>query len=111
MLKDEGIAAYQTGATAAGNSLMESAGAMGQVAGGLALVVSTVTLVMAIEDGNGYQIASAALSTAAAGMAVAGYTSYCPRSPHRATAARQAAHQRSWLPSPTWLEPGGLCGY
>ncbi|MBP0634945.1 tandem-95 repeat protein [Cupriavidus sp. AcVe19-6a] len=78
MLKDEGIAAYQAGATTAGNSLMESAGTMGQVAGGLALVASIVSLVMAIEDGNGYQIASAALSTAAAGFAVAGYTSYCP---------------------------------
>ncbi|MFJ4294426.1 hypothetical protein ACIP1U_32405 [Cupriavidus sp. NPDC089707] len=78
MLKDQGIAAYEAGATTAGNSLMESAGTMGQVAGGLALVASIVSLVMAIEDGNGYQIASAALSTAAAGFAVAGYTSYCP---------------------------------
>ncbi|MFJ4294424.1 hypothetical protein ACIP1U_32395, partial [Cupriavidus sp. NPDC089707] len=72
MLKDQGIAAYEAGATTAGNSLMESAGTMGQVAGGLALVASVVSLVMAIEDGNGYQIASAALSTAAAGFAVAG---------------------------------------
>ncbi|MGH8783773.1 MAG: hypothetical protein ACREYA_01550 [Cupriavidus necator] len=60
MLKDEGIAAYQAGATAAGNSLMESVGTQGQVAGGLALVASVVMLVMAIEDRNGYQIASRA---------------------------------------------------
>lgn len=78
LLKDQGIAAYEAGATAAGSSLMDSAATMGQVAGGLALVASIVTLVMAIEEGNGYHITSAALSTAAAGFAVAGYTSYCP---------------------------------
>jgi hypothetical protein len=83
LLKDEGLALFQAGAAEAG-SLLDLAGTMGQAASGLALVASIVSLVMAIEDGNGYQIASTTLGTAAAACATAsymGYTvyaSYCP---------------------------------
>lgn len=76
-LKEQGIVAFQAQSASAG-SLLDSAATTGQIAGGLALVASIVTLVMAIEDGNEYQVAGAALSTIAAGMTVAGYTSYCP---------------------------------
>ncbi|MCY1543655.1 hypothetical protein D9M68_794810 [compost metagenome] len=48
---------------------------------------------MAIEDGNGYQITSAALSIAAEGFAVAEYTSYCPPSTSRLTGARACIAQ------------------
>ncbi|QCC04871.1 tandem-95 repeat protein [Cupriavidus necator H16] len=76
-LKEQGIVAFQAESASAG-TLLDSAATTGQIAGGLALVASIVTLVMAIEDGNEYQVAGAALSTIAAGMTVAGYTSYCP---------------------------------
>ncbi len=75
ILKDQGLTLFQEGAAGAAN-LLDVAGTMGQVAGGLALAASIVSLVMAIEGGNGYQIASATLSTAAAASAMAGYMGY-----------------------------------
>lgn len=77
VLKEQGIVAFQAESASAG-TLLDNAATLGQVAGGLALVASIVTLVMAMEDGDGVQIAGAALSSIAAGLAVAGYTSYCP---------------------------------
>ncbi|WP_454720315.1 MULTISPECIES: tandem-95 repeat protein [Cupriavidus] len=77
MLKDQGIAAFQAESASAG-ALLENGAAMGQVAGAVGLAASIATLVMAIDDGSGVQIAGAALGVVAAGLAVAGYTSYCP---------------------------------
>lgn len=77
MLKDQGIVAFQSESASAG-TLLENGAIAGQAAGALALAASVVQLVMAVEGGNGYQIAAAGLSTIAAGMAVAGYTAYVP---------------------------------
>ncbi len=77
VLKQQGIVAFQAESGSAA-SLLDTAATVGQVAGALAFVASVVTLLKAIEDGNGVQTAGAALSAIAAGMAVAGYTSYCP---------------------------------
>jgi hypothetical protein len=71
MLRDQGIAAFQAG-DASAKSMLEGAGTVGQVAGALALAASVVSLVMAIEGGNGYQIASASLGVVSGGLAMAG---------------------------------------
>lgn len=69
MLKNQGIVAFQAESASAG-ALLDNASMVGQAAGVLALAASVVSLVMAVEGGNGYQVASAGLSTLAAGLAI-----------------------------------------
>lgn len=52
--------------------MMRSSANMAGAASGLAVIGSIATLVMAIENGNGYSIASSALATTAAAMSAAG---------------------------------------
>jgi hypothetical protein len=71
----EALDAFEAGLPATG-PLFDASRTLGQAAGALGMVGSAVSLWRAIDDGNPYQIASAAMSTVAAGLAVAGVS--CP---------------------------------
>jgi hypothetical protein len=71
----EALDAFEAGLPATG-PLFDASRALGQVTGALGMVGSAVSLWRAIDAGDPYQIAGAAMSTVAAGLAVAGVS--CP---------------------------------
>ena len=69
MLKEQGVTAFLAESEMAG-ALLGDAAMLGKVGGALAVAASVVSLVMAIEDGQPHDIASAALGVVAAGLSL-----------------------------------------
>lgn len=76
ILRDQGVTAFLAESADAG-SLMQLGSEVGQYAGSLAIAASLVSLAIAIDDGNGFQIASASLAVVASALSTtAAYSSW-----------------------------------